>query len=556
MTTLHPWKLVAPWYRWQRQLVDEGLAPLQTRPVFQKFDAPDFVKGFVAEPQRSLVFKDEVDQVFAVNATAAPALGGGPLAGKFTRLFTTDAGPQDVTLVPTGLRKLFLDIHKRYYLVVCELHCDAPGLPTATPDQVCQAGFVVRRRSSAYPGGLRKEAKQRLDALLAIQAQIAYLEQTAPARGPAAARRAREVARMKAAGTYDAKLAELRARLAEARQELLLWKGGHGVVPVHEGWVPGKFPNVGAWQMVEETPQELTESWFPLYHLFPSPTDPEHSARGKNIYYGVVPTSGHDVDGSGTARFDSRSRYEIRCFVRRHKAGCPRLNVVPDCHGELFWSAPTEPYQLAAPADLVGTAQRPVTVQMPDLAELAAQAAALPLNKFSPMKVQKPQQLKFSVEDGKATNPSTSQSPQVCFFAIPLITLVAFFVFSLFLPILVFLFNLYFLFAFRLCIPPSFSIGGGLKADLDALPPGVDVDVGLSASVALNLHADLEAGITAEAGGDAKMKAALDTYSNAPLLPLGQRAVAAAAVSADQADSYGVDVTGSLQYEATVEMPS
>jgi hypothetical protein len=566
MTTPHTWKLVAPWYRWQRQLAQNGWAPPQTHPVFQKFDVPDFVQDFVAEPQHSLVFKDDIDQVFAVNATPVRALTSGPLAGKITRLFSTaESGPQDVTLVPTGLRKLFLETHKRYYLVVCELHCDAPGFPTATADQVCQAGFVVRRRSSAYPGGLLKEAKQRLNGLVALQAQIAYLEQTAPARGPTAARRERDIDRMKAAGTYDTRLTELRARLADARQELVLWKSASGAVPVLEGWVPTRFKNVGAWQVVDETPQDVTEASFPLYQLFPSPTDPEHSAQGKNIYYGVVPTSGHDVDANGNARFDSRSRYEIRCFVRRHKAGCPRLDVIPDCHGPLFWSEATEPYQLAAPADLIGTSQRPVTIQMPDLAELAAQATALPLNKFSPMKVQKPQQLNFDVSDGKASNGRTSESSQVCFFAIPLITLVAFFVFSLFLPILVFLFNLYFLLAFRLCIPPSVSIGGGLKTDIDALPPGVDVDAGLSVSAATNLNKDVKIAIALDAGIPGKappdspppvIPPDLDSYSNVPLLPLGQRLMNAAAVPAGQGDGYGVDVTGALEYEPVVEVTS
>jgi hypothetical protein len=559
MTMSHPWKLVAPWYRWQRQLTHDGWPPPQTRPVFQKFDAPDFVKDFAAVPQHSLVFQDDVDQVFAVKKTPAPLVTTGPLAGKITRLFNIPSGsPQDVSLVPTGLRKLFLEIHKRYYLVVCELHCDAPGFPTVTPDQVCQAGFVVRRRSSAYPNGLRKEAKQRLEDLLAIQAQIAYLEQTAPARGAAAARRDRDIAGMKAAGTFDAKLAQQRDRLAEARLDLFRWKSANGVIPVHEGWVAGSFKDVGAWQIVDETPQEMAESYFPLYQLFPNPTDPQHSARGKTIYYGVVPTSSHDVDRSGTARFDSNSRYEIRCFVRRHMAGCPHTSAVPDCHGPLFWSEPTEPFQLAPPADLVGTSQRPVTIQMPDLAELAAQATALPLNKFSPVKVAKPQQLNFEVQDFKPSKGSTSQFPQICFFAIPLIMIVAFFVFSLFLPILVFLFNLYFLLAFRLCIPPSIKIDGGLKSQLDALPPGVDVDAGLSAKA---LNGALQAGVSADAAAipgqpPPPVPPELTDYSNVALLPLGQRMEKASDAPSDQGDTFGVDVTGSLAFEVPVEMTS
>src|SRR5262245_26626142 len=135
MNTGHPWKLVAPWYHWPRQ-AEAGRPPRQTRPVFQKFDSPDFVKGFVADPQASLKFKDE-DQVFNVSDAPAPALSKGPLAGKLTRLFVAaGSGARDLQLVPTGIRKLFLDTHKRYYLVVCELHCDAPGFPSVAAEQV------------------------------------------------------------------------------------------------------------------------------------------------------------------------------------------------------------------------------------------------------------------------------------------------------------------------------------------------------------------------------------------------------------------------------------
>ena len=55
----------------------------------------------------------------------------------------------------------------------------------------------------------------------------------------------------------------------------------------------------------------------------------------------------------------------------------------------------------------------------------------------------------------------------ICSFAIPLITIVATFVFKLFLPILVVLFNLWFLLKLRFCIPPSVELGGDVDAALD-----------------------------------------------------------------------------------------
>jgi hypothetical protein len=558
MMVVHPWKLVAPWYHWQRQSA-QGLKPAQTRPVFQKFDVPNFVKDFVREPQHSLVFKDDVDRVFNVKLTDVDPKAGGPFAGRLTRLFAPKpasgtATARDATLVPTGIRKLYLDTHKRYYLVVCELHCDMPGFPTTTPDQVCQAGFVVRRRSFDYPNGLKKEAVNRLKALVALQAEIAYLEQTTPARGRTAKRRAKAVEKLKAEGTFDARRDDAYSGLATARQDLKTWADDSGIVPVHEGWVKGAFPNIGAWQVVEEAPQELAESVFPLYPLFPDPNIPDHSARGKNIYFGVVPTSSHDTDGRGNARFDGQTLYEIRCFVRRHKPGCPRKDEAPDCHGEVVWSQPTESYQLASPNDLVGTSQRPVTIQMPDLGELAAQAAALPLNKFSPVKVVQPQGLNFSVADGKATGGSVGPA-QICFFAIPLITIVAFFVLRLFLPIVVFLFNLYFLLLLKLCIPPSVQIDAGLKHELDFLPPGIDVDADFDVSLNLGftaqqLNAKLTAGVAVEAGVTGAEAAQLSLLSNAPLLPLAQRIKAGNAAGADGS----LDLTASLEYETRVEV--
>ena len=561
ITELRPWNLVAPWYRWDRQLKEEGREPRRTRPVFQKFDEPDFVKDFVANPQHSLKFKDDVDRVFNVKLTNVPKPGAGnTFAGRFTRLYApftkkaSDRTANDATLVPTGIRKIFMPTHKRYYLVVAELHCDAPGFPTTTPDQVCQAAFVVRRRSFDYPHGARKEAAAQIKKIVAIEAEIADLEQTSPAKGLVAKRRAQAVAKMIADGVYEAKKAEARSRLLAARLELRQWKDDNGVVQVLEGWFPGQFKNIGSWQIVEETPQKLLESTFPVYPLFPDPSIPDHAARGKNIYFGVVPTTSLETDTKGTAQFDDDSLYEVRCFVRRHKPDCPRTDKVPDCPGELFWSEPTESYMLAAPSDLIGTSQRPITIQVPNLQELAAHAAAFPLSQLLPAKVKKPQSLNFSVNDGKPEGGSVGGNFQICFFAIPLITIVATFVFELFLPILVFLFGLFFLLQLKFCIPPSFQIDAGLKLQLDAIPPSVDVDVDLSASVALDLNEKMVLNIAGDAGITASADVNhLREYSNIPLLPMARAMSVTADLNENKGDA-GLDLTGSLEFEAEVKV--
>src|SRR5205085_12390607 len=183
----------------------------------------------------------------------------------------------------------------------------------------------------------------------------------------------------------------------------------------------------------------------------------------------------------------------------------------------------------------------------------------------------------FSVNDGKATGGSIGM-PQICFFSIPLITIVAMFVFSLFLPILVFLFGLFFLLALKFCIPPSIQIDAGLNAQLDVVAPKIELDVnfdidafgsldagaGFGSFDAGDLNINLQAGITASAGFDKNAPEMSDT--NLDLGKLSNAALANAGLSAHQADktakkigtdlsaAAGVELTASLQWEERVKM--
>ncbi len=325
---------------------------------------------------------------------------------------------------------------------------------------------------------------------------------------------------------------------------------------------------------MEETPQQAKgesfprdEAWFPLFALFADPNIPKHSARNKTIYFGVVPTSTLDTDQFGASRFNSDATYEIRCFVRRHKEGCPRGDKTPDCHGELIWSEATEVYKHASATDLIGTSNRPITIRMPDFAELAAQVAALPANKLAPVRVEQPQSMNFQIDaDGKATGGGIGGF-QICFFSIPLITIIAMFVLKLFLPIVVFLFGLFFLLGLKFCIPPSLSVAGGLSAKLDVLMPkleldaSIDVDVEFDAALGLGftaaqLNADFQAGIPQE-HGIIDVDAQLKQFSNEAMLPLGKGIHEAKQLVGDDGKpkvEAGVDVTASLDYEPRVEV--
>ena len=118
--------------------------------------------------------------------------------------------------------------------------------------------------------------------------------------------------------------------------------------------------------------------------------------------------------------------------------------------------------------------KRPITIRMPDLAQLLAQAVTRPRGALSNVRVVHAQQLQVKAKDQKAEGALGGAA--ICHFSIPLITIVAMFVLSLFLPIVVFIMQLWYLLAFRFCIPPQVSLGGGFKlaADLTAKLPEVD----------------------------------------------------------------------------------
>jgi hypothetical protein len=271
-----------------------------------------------------------------------------------------------------------------------------------------------------------------------------------------------------------------------------------------QGWIPGEHSGIGAWEAVEETPvKKLAEQVVPLYPLVPDPADARHSARGRSLWFGVVPTGPGDLDALNDPRFDDRSLYEVRCFVRRKKPGRP------DCPGDYVWSRPTEPYQLAPVADLDGTSHKPVTFTLPDLKELQAQAAVgegVGVRMVAPAD----SSLDFSAKPDDLGNPTTkplSGPPQICSFAIPLITIVATFVLKLFLPIVVFAFGLWFLLKLKFCILPSVTMDAGLAAELSVEPPSIDL--------ALEGRIDVALGTAFDLAVVNEMKADLDAFERA-----------------------------------------
>jgi len=498
----HPWKLVGPWYRWRRPgLPSTGRG---SRPVFQKYDGSTFAAEFLKDPQRSLKF---LDDDFVHEVKDIPPLNPDTYRGKRRRL-------SDLGYFPTTTRKLFLDTHKRFYLVVCELHCEMPGFPSVNREQVCDAGFVVRRRilknltrpalASAEPIFENlSSAQQTLSAFAAIQpeAQLGLMKMGLAPQGEALLTNA-------IAESVDRNESLAMARIDAERINLVKWAGLYKVSLQLQGWQQIR-EGVGAWiDVAEDSQTAITEQVLKLYPLIPDPREEKHAGKGRTIYFGVVPTGSADTDQFGKARFDDATQYEIRCFVRRYKHEPPNNGRNPRCCGEVVWSLPTEVYQLAAHFDLVGTNNRPVSMQLPDLKALEAQAAALPPNQLAPFRMVSPPNSNLEVtadKDGKVTDHGTSS--QICSFSIPLITIVATFVFKLFLPVVTLLFGLFFMLKLKFCIAASIQLSAALTTELNTALQGgigVDVDAKLDAGTPAGavLGGAIDASLTANLGND------------------------------------------------------
>lgn len=466
--TAHDWSLVGPWYR--KESFGGGAVKRSAKPILQKYASSDFSNAFIKEPQNSLKF---VGEDFVANRNLPindPVKLGDPRLNK-------------------NFLKLFLDTHSRHYLVVCELHCDRPGFPSTSRDQVANAGFVIRKYSSNLAYKLREKFEPVMKKRALIQAKMARVEkQIRAAKGKFNKGSLIRGALKPLAKITDKKLTELEAQLQKSNKQLLDLKEKYGVKLTTKGWFASENQGIGSWENVESTPQSVTESYLPLYPLIADPTDDTHSARGKTLWFGVIPTMSSDVDEEGAPRYDDESLYEVRCFVQRQpEEGC--------CCGEVVWSEPTDSYKLAPFFDLDGCGHKPINIKLPNLDDLKNQVARGPVGKGANVRMKTPDNSSLTITTGDDfVLPTKGSSPgggAICFFAIPLITIVAMFLLKLFLPIVVFLFQLWFLLSLRLCIPPSIDIDVDLAVDLKVLGPEFDFDAkfGIDFTLGTNLTA-------------------------------------------------------------------
>jgi hypothetical protein len=96
---------------------------------------------------------------------------------------------------------------------------------------------------------------------------------------------------------------------------------------------------------------------------------------------------------------------------------------------------------------------------------------------------------------------------------IPLITVVAMFVLELFLPIVVFVFGLFWMLLLKFCIPPEINIGGGLTVELRG-QSGIELDASGKIDVNLTTDAGEDSFKLTEAWPDAPRAGVRVTASN------------------------------------------
>jgi hypothetical protein len=529
--TVHPWCLTAPWYRWPAAGVPEQRSGRCTGPALQKYATTSFATEFLDNPQHSLKFVDEDHWQYLEKL---PPLG---LYNGRKRRFADDK------LVTTQTRKLFLPSHSRFYLVTASLHCDVPGLPEVSRPQVHRAGFVVRRRTLASP--------PRVTTTIQPQEILQQLAQARVTLGDIPIRdfdtdldiQAQKSLSGPAWSTHYAERTVAVANLVSAQQKLASWARTAGLSPKVQGWItdPEK-PDRGEWKDLDtETPSSVTEEVHPMYPVLAPNGDQEHDAAGAGLWFGVVPTGSRQVGPDGGAHFDDESLYEIRCFAERDD----------ECHPEPVWSLPTDRYVLAAAMDLVGTSHRPANIKLPDIPKLRAQMAAMKPGEGAGVRLESPPgSLTFTAEKTDAKAGPPSGVTEICSFALPLIMIVAMFVFKLFLGIVMLVFQLWWMLALKFCIPPSLKIGGGLKAELSALPPDIELDASIDVTLdagTLGQIANLLKDDLAGAFGAEAADGLLAEYSPGALLELHTR------LRTNLTGAPSPSVDGALEYERHVD---
>jgi hypothetical protein len=222
-----------------------------------------------------------------------------------------------------------------------------------------------------------------------------------------------------------------------------------------QSWLVNSATGAGRWgDLVGRGPTE-TEQTFPMWRL-PDRTDTCAAANTRSLWFGLVPTYSADhwldpdpaASGRPVPKLDDHAIYEIVCSVTQ-----PRPARQEHCPPKVWWSAPTEPFRLAAAYDPEGTKNRNVSISAPDFRALAARAGQAAGPGGLAISTPPGSQMQFNPFKGipKPGEGSMGGTGSVCTFAFELFFIVALFLFLMFMPIVVFVFQLWWMLALRFC---------------------------------------------------------------------------------------------------------
>ena len=463
---VHGLALRAPWYACGRAGFDR-FDPRSFAPSIQKYDTDDFVQRVVADPRDSLVFDPGEDVwSFAVPRVKSDKPTLRDLLSPFV-------------LARSGVRKLYQPSHHRFYAITVELFCEAPGLPRPAQAGPVEVKFVVRRMRTtfAHPGTNGKDLKDLARAAATDLFCHGFPPPDPPPphppppgpppdhyppNDPSLDTAQDLVALYGLNGPDAAKLAAFQAKHADLIKKI-------DITQVLEGWY-APAGGRGDWQPVPLKPSDPVpadpEQELPMWRI-PASAAGCLPAQTRSLWFGVIPTYSGEFDLGNRPKLDDHTTYVLQCVARRSqpppRQSCPRI---------VTWSGPSVPYRLAAFFDPSGTANRRIHVRLPDFAALAARAGDGPSGggvEFErPAGSQLPAGPRGQIP-GPGSGTPGGDSAETCSFAIELITIVATFVLSLFLPIVVFAFQLWWMLLLKFCWPPTQAVNN-LLSTLQSTP--------------------------------------------------------------------------------------
>ncbi|MFJ2235202.1 hypothetical protein [Streptomyces sp. NPDC087859] len=438
----HAFVLRTPWYVLARDPGRDPFALGADAPSIQKYGTVDYVDRLLADPRDSLAFGDEDEWSYPLVTAPLP----------LPRLSKTHSH----RMVRAGMRKLYQPNHERFYAVVVELFCDEPGLPRPGDVSGLEVCFVVRRERMMVEGDTTALRKLAADLVKQLDGEQHQRETGAPEP-------------LDTADLDQVAWAARNRKLTPAQGSLL---AAAKPVWVTEAWTLGADGR-GQWSRTDPDPDAEPqllpgEAELPMWRLPPS-AGPCEAAGTRVLWFGAVPTMSADIEATGLPKFDDQHVYHLRCFARRRPPPGHE-----HCPPRYWWSGPTAPYRLSSFFDPAGTRNRRVSITTPDFRALAARANE-PRGPGGVEFVQPPgSQLRFT--KGKTVPGSGTvggDAAERCTYALELFTIVAMFLFTLFLPIVTLLFQLWWMLLLRFCWPPT---GAALKLVTDYLAKGGNVN--------------------------------------------------------------------------------